>query len=604
MSKVSPPNPKFIGARHHGGSQTPKAIVLHGTVSPDTPGTAVDIANWWHGPTSPVTSAHYIVDPNTVIQCVGDHTVAYHCGYNQNSIGIEMCDEEVGPATRWRDKNSEAILHRTAALVARLCLAYGISASHVTVAGLRIRGPHGIYSHNQSRLAFGYTTHTDPREFPWKYFMGLVKAEVSKLKGGTPKPVVRPPDKPKRPRPTVDVNSFGLGRRSNDIKQVKLALQKKGLLKPGKSGKFNNVWGYSTREAYSKWQKSLGYKGHDANGIPGRTSLQKLGFRVIEKVRPVVDLNSFGPGQRNLDVLKVKDMLERNGFATALHGRFNKKWGSRTRRQYAAWQRNLGYSGKDADGIPGRTSLNKLGFNVTDKKKHDSPNQNKGALNLAISSNIKNFPDMSVAHVDHDVAAVSRLKPTFVGWQEIQDESDQNSIRKHFPAKEYMFLFPHLEECMSIDRHVCKLIAQGYKKAHNGKKKVSPNRYFAWAVVKINNKNVVFMNTHMVSGAWNKKKKRAKLWRKRMWNRHYRMMKKQIAAFNKQGMDVILTGDFNRVKVAKFSSTQTNLQIHGIDKIILIPAKGGAKVHRVRGGIYNGHIYTDHKPVLAYFKVA
>jgi hypothetical protein len=36
-------------------------------------------------------------------------------------------------------------------------------------------------------------------------------------------------------------------------------------------------------------------------------------------------------------------------------------YGTRTVDAYARWQRNLGYSGSAADGIPGRTSLAKLG---------------------------------------------------------------------------------------------------------------------------------------------------------------------------------------------------------------------------------------------------
>ena len=45
-------------------------------------------------------------------------------------------------------------------------------------------------------------------------------------------------------------------------------------------------------------------------------------------------------------------------------------FGTATRTAYAAWQRRLGYSGADADGIPGKTSLAKLGakhgFSVVD----------------------------------------------------------------------------------------------------------------------------------------------------------------------------------------------------------------------------------------------
>lgn len=189
MSKYPAPTPPFIGARYHGGSQTPRAIVMHATVSPDDPGTARNIAKWWAGPTSPKSSAHYIVDPRETIQAVGDHTIAWHCGYNTGSIGVELCDEQTGPATRWQDADSKAILARAATLVAQLCLAYGIEPVRPSIADLRRKGPHGIYGHDDSRRAFGNTTHTDPRDFDWPAFLRLVRAEIARLSAPKEQPV-------------------------------------------------------------------------------------------------------------------------------------------------------------------------------------------------------------------------------------------------------------------------------------------------------------------------------------------------------------------------------------------------------------------------------
>jgi hypothetical protein len=39
-------------------------------------------------------------------------------------------------------------------------------------------------------------------------------------------------------------------------------------------------------------------------------------------------------------------------------------FGSTTVKAYAAWQRHLGYTGTDANGIPGSTSLSQLGKNT------------------------------------------------------------------------------------------------------------------------------------------------------------------------------------------------------------------------------------------------
>jgi peptidoglycan hydrolase-like protein with peptidoglycan-binding domain len=59
-----------------------------------------------------------------------------------------------------------------------------------------------------------------------------------------------------------------------DVLPVEKALQKKGLL----DGKYvDGSYGTVTIDAYSRWQKSLGYSGSDADGIPGITTLTKLG---------------------------------------------------------------------------------------------------------------------------------------------------------------------------------------------------------------------------------------------------------------------------------------------------------------------------------------
>jgi len=73
----------------------------------------------------------------------------------------------------------------------------------------------------------------------------------------------------------------------------------------------------------------------------------------------VVRLSRLLPGKRNSDVILVKRHLHRRGF---YEGDFNNFYSERLRRAYAAWQRHLGYEGKDANGVPGRLSLSKLGF--------------------------------------------------------------------------------------------------------------------------------------------------------------------------------------------------------------------------------------------------
>lgn len=77
-----------------------------------------------------------------------------------------------------------------------------------------------------------------------------------------------------------------------------------------------------------------------------------------------VHLSRLKPGKRNTDVLLVKRRLEKRGIeAGVVTSNF---FGSGLVRGYKEWQRHLGYTGAAADGIPGRTSLEKLGFRVVE----------------------------------------------------------------------------------------------------------------------------------------------------------------------------------------------------------------------------------------------
>lgn len=77
-----------------------------------------------------------------------------------------------------------------------------------------------------------------------------------------------------------------------------------------------------------------------------------------------VSLEKLQPGKRNSDVLAVKRRLRRRGYYTA--DNLSNYFGSGLQNAYARYQESLGYSGSDASGIPGRTSLQKLGFRVVD----------------------------------------------------------------------------------------------------------------------------------------------------------------------------------------------------------------------------------------------
>ena len=74
-----------------------------------------------------------------------------------------------------------------------------------------------------------------------------------------------------------------------------------------------------------------------------------------------VRLSRLQPGKRNGDVVLLKKRLRRKGFYEGSNGKF---FGKNLQKAYAEYQRSLGYTGEDADGVPGRETLRKLGFRV------------------------------------------------------------------------------------------------------------------------------------------------------------------------------------------------------------------------------------------------
>lgn len=174
---TKPPAPPYLGpAAHHGEADNKpiRRIVVHSTVSHCVPGGARAIAGFFRSPTAG-GSAHYVVDPEEVVQVVYDSVTAYHAPPNQHSLGIEMCDMPTAASSaRWRDPNHQAMLELVAQLTAQLAVAYGVPIRYRSARQLRA-GAHGITTHNEVSHAFGQSTHWDPGSWPRRRFMRKVR---------------------------------------------------------------------------------------------------------------------------------------------------------------------------------------------------------------------------------------------------------------------------------------------------------------------------------------------------------------------------------------------------------------------------------------------
>lgn len=97
--------------------------------------------------------------------------------------------------------------------------------------------------------------------------------------GATPSPTPAPP--PSGPVPTqrqrvVHLHLLQLGQVNAEVRALQVALKRRGF----DPGPIDGAFGPKTRAAVAAFQRSLGFSGADADGIPGRTSLAALGFTV------------------------------------------------------------------------------------------------------------------------------------------------------------------------------------------------------------------------------------------------------------------------------------------------------------------------------------
>jgi N-acetyl-anhydromuramyl-L-alanine amidase AmpD len=171
----------FIKARNftRGRSNAIDVLVIHTMESPEKPDTAESVANWFAGSTAPQASAHYCIDADSVVQCVQDDDVAWHApGANHNGLGFEHAGRAAQTHSDWSDAYSDAMLERSAELVARKCVEHHIPAVWLRPADLRA-GKRGLTGHVDVSDAFKRSDHRDPgTSFPIEAYLARVKTHM------------------------------------------------------------------------------------------------------------------------------------------------------------------------------------------------------------------------------------------------------------------------------------------------------------------------------------------------------------------------------------------------------------------------------------------
>lgn len=208
---------------------------------------------------------------------------------------------------------------------------------------------------------------------------------------------------------------------------------------------------------------------------------------------------------------------------------------------------------------------------------------------------------MPQPHVEHDLGVLHGKTPTVLLLQEFKRPRYKRAVRDEFGADTDKHRF------LQMDKHtpIVVLVAAGWRvhstgwdKAHGGMITASPRRGVSWVVLERDGDKIAFLNTHFVSGAWNEKKKSFKQWRKKVWMKHFRMLKALVHEFNRRGITVVCGGDFNMLvrNIALFHEDQRWLIQHGIVGIFVVNAAGGVQIEPLsKGKISN--VYTDHPPL-------
>lgn len=172
---------KYVPAKHFSPGAPGRKVTLvtiHTAECPESAAAAENLQAWTAGANASKASWHYAIDPDSTTQSVLEKDVAWHAGpVNGFSIGIEHAGYAAQTAAQWDDDASRAILERSAALVADLCVRYAIPPVRLTAADLAKGYRTGICGHvDVTNGLTGGKGHQDPGPFfPWDAYLARVR---------------------------------------------------------------------------------------------------------------------------------------------------------------------------------------------------------------------------------------------------------------------------------------------------------------------------------------------------------------------------------------------------------------------------------------------
>lgn len=236
-----------------------------------------DVLNTWR---TREASAHFDVDVHGAIAQYADvHEYAWATGNtqgNESSISIEMADAVGSPSWEIADAT-----WKSAARLAAWLFHHVIGARPSS---------ENVFPHKH------WVSDDCPGPWALAHFDEII-AEMQHqydLMAGTPSVPSSPPSQPKpsmQGAPDISLKIIemcaredpakpqGVTTNANQVIWVQKALELEGLLGVNDTRWGRGAFGTMTVAAYKTWQQRLGYSGSDADGIPGMTSLSKLGAK-------------------------------------------------------------------------------------------------------------------------------------------------------------------------------------------------------------------------------------------------------------------------------------------------------------------------------------
>lgn len=217
------------------------------------------------------------------------------------------------------------------------------------------------------------------------------------------------------------------------------------------------------------------------------------------------------------------------------------------------------------------------------------------------TANIRSNPLMALWKVARDLHRIlHRFRGGVVGLQEIRP-AYRHVLRVVLRGHRWRGAWKGTRIPIVWDNRTHRLVGRGEKiRTHSGRARTSPARYLVWVILeeRATGLRFVVVNTHMVSGAWNRKRKRHKAWRRQAWVDHWEAQDETVEELHATGLPVFAVGDLNRIKVRKFVAAQVEY-VHGIDHLAMIPGTS-ARVRRVGRPVRlesredGGPLWTDH----------